>query len=118
MTPWGAVGEILRIVRLWLELKVRRQLLDELEKNEREIDELADKYEVAFKITRAGGDVQLLADAERMRIQRARRLKLGSFVTAGLSGLEGRESSAGAAWHLHTGAKRDLDIRTPLQESA
>jgi len=118
MTPWAAVGEILRIVRLWLELKVRRQLLDELEKSERESDELGDRYEDAFKVARNTGSIQLLADAERLRVQRARRLKLGSFITTGLSGIEGRDPGAGASRNLHSTSTRDLDIRTDPPETA
>lgn len=105
MTPWAALGEILRIVRLWLEMKVRRQLLDELEKVEKESDELAQRYEDAFKTARTTGSTDLLNAAERLRTQRARRVKLSSFITAGLSGVESRDAGADTAGKLHPKAE-------------
>jgi hypothetical protein len=95
------LGESLRIVRLWLEMKVRRQLLDELEKIERINDEIAEKLEEGHRHVRETGAGYKLAVAQRLRDQHARRALLGAHISTGLSALERRDPGADKSGDLH-----------------
>lgn len=105
MSPWSLVLEIVRIVRIWLEIKLRRLLIDEKERIENESEDLEEQIEKYTKAARDTGNTTLLDRAERLRKRFAQRAQFGTLVTTHLSALESRDSSANNGRDLHADPK-------------
>lgn len=97
-----------------MEMKLRRLLIDELEKIEDESKNLENQIEPAYRSARASGDVTALANVERMRERYARRGQLSTLVTTNISIAEGWATDTDKKRDLQPEAKRNMGVRVEV----